>query len=139
LPRLSTLLRWLAVPLTIAAVAFACIAAAQQGVRAAEARCAAMVGGSCVEGWHTDVVEWAIYLGLFVGVALIVVLSAWIAPAAKRAVAVIAALIGLAPAVAGYVLTGWPILLPPILLSAITAAACVAWVWRRHRPASTGT
>lgn len=139
MPRLSTLLRWLAIPAVIAGVVTGCFAIARWATTQIDARCEAMVGGACVEGWHTGAVEGVIYLAVVVGVALIVLLSSWIAPAGRRAVALVAGLIAIAPGMAGYLMTRWGDLVAPILVSLAIAALCIAWVWLRHRPAPKET
>ena len=124
------ILRWLAVPVVLAAVAAGCFLAAREAVNIADQRCEYMVGGACVEGWHTGMIEWTIYISVLVALLLMTTLSAWIAPALKRPIAVLAGLLGVGVLSWGYFMTGWIQLLQPVFVAIVAAALGVLLVWR---------
>ncbi len=134
---LSTL-RWLAVPIAVAAVIAMVTALASWAVTLADQSCTSMVGGTCVESWHSDAVEWAVYLGIILATLAIPLLSAWIAPSYKKAAALIMGLLGAMPLLAGYFMTNWQDLLLPSLLGIGFAILGISLVWRR-RPTSKPT
>ena len=79
-------LRWLLTPLAAVSSVVGVIIAGRWTVTLADARCPSqsMIGGACVEPWHTGVVEAVIYVGLVLAAAGLVVLISLIAPALKR-------------------------------------------------------
>ncbi|MCB1686022.1 MAG: hypothetical protein KDI31_16115, partial [Pseudomonadales bacterium] len=77
-----TVLRWLLVPVSLAAVVGGTLFAARSTVDLIDARCPAqsMVAGSCVEPWHTGAIETVIYVALLIAAAGLVVIPTLIAP-----------------------------------------------------------
>lgn len=126
-----SILRWLAVPIVVAAVIALSTALASWAVTVADQSCTSMVGGTCVESWHSDAVEWAVYLGIILATLSIPLLSAWIAPTYKKATALIMGLLGAAPLLAGYFMTSWQDLLLPSVLGIGFALLGIYLVWRR--------
>lgn len=132
---LGKVLRWLLVPVTAVAVVAAVVAAGRWGVALADRRCPveSMVGGACVEPWHTSIVEAAIYIGAVAAAAGLVVLPAMVAPHFKRAVGAF----GLAALLGGsgyaYSVTGWVQLLWPCVVALPAGALALWWVWSRTR------
>ena len=125
-------LRWLSVPLVIVGVAAGCAACARWFVNLADERCRDMVGGACVESWHTDVVEWSIYVGVVVAFLLMTILSAWVAPSLKRAVSIVVGVLGVLVLIVGRLMTGWDVMLLPVLVGAVSALVGIMIVWRRR-------
>ncbi|HEX7036818.1 MAG TPA: hypothetical protein VF210_13660 [Pseudomonadales bacterium] len=133
---LVTGIRWLLVPVSAVAVIAASVVAGRAAVALADRRCPteSLIGGSCVEPWHTSVVEAAIYGAVAVCVAGLVILPARIAPQLQRTVAVLLFLAAVGCAGAAFVLTGWADLLRPLLVAVPVGALALWWVWSR-RPA----
>ena len=129
------ILRWLAIPVVYAGVAAGCFFAARWAVSIADGRCVESVGGACVEGWHTGVVEWSIYVAIVVGLLAITLLCSWLAPAGKKVVAVVIALLGIAPLAAGYIVTGWAELAMPVFVAALAGLIGIVLIWRGQAPA----
>lgn len=127
-----SILRWLAVPIVVAAVIALSIALASWAVTVADQSCTSMVGGTCVESWHSDAVEWAVYIAIVLAVLAIPLLSAWLAPAYKKATALIMGLLGATPLLLGYFMTNWQDLLLPSLLGISSALLGIYLVWRRR-------
>ena len=75
-------------------------------------------------------IEWTIYITVLVALLLMTTLSAWIAPALKRPIAVLAALLGVSVLFAGYFMTGWSQLLQPVFVAIVAGAIGVLIVWR---------
>ena len=88
------ILRWLSVPAVFVAVMGICILLATSVVAATEGGCENIVGGTCVEGWHTTVVEWSTYVGIAVAFLTAPFLTSKVAPALKRTTAVSAGVLG---------------------------------------------
>ena len=127
---ITKILRWLGIPVLMAGLGAAGFLTARWAVTQADANCADMVGGACVEGWHTDAVEWSIYIGVVLTVLLMTVFCAWLAPAGKRVVAILVGALACVPFVAGYVMTGWADLVFPIGLALAAAIVGIVWIWR---------
>lgn len=104
---LITILRWLALPLSLVAVPAAGVLLAFGLVALADGRCVDMVGGACVEPWHTTAVEWAIAASVAAVLLLMPVAAGRIAPLGKRPVTIVAAVLGVALLGALAVRTGW--------------------------------
>ena len=124
-------MRWFLVPVVIAAVVALCTALASWAVTLADRSCTSMVAGTCVESWHSDAVEWATYLAVFVAALAIPMLSAWTAPAFKKLTALATGLLGCAPLLIGYFTTNWGDLLLPSLTALGAAAIGIFLVWRQ--------
>jgi len=126
-------LRWLLVPISVAMIVASIAALARWGVTLTDQQCAVehMVGGTCVESWHTSVVDYAIYLAVIaigLGVALV---PASIAPSHRLAVAIVCVGLVLAGFLTFYTFTRWPELLLPLLLTAISGGLGSYWVSQR--------
>jgi hypothetical protein len=134
---LGYVLRWLLVPVAAAGVVAAVIAGARWAVSLADRRCpvSSMVGGACVEPWHTSAVEAAIYAAVGLATLGIVVLPALIAPQLKRSVAVVGFAAVLAMAAAVRFRFGWSGLLIPSLIALACGTVALIWTWR-HSHAS---
>lgn len=128
----KSILRWIAVPFVIAVVLATCTWLAIYAVSIADQSCTSMVAGTCVESWHSDAVEWAIYIAVILALVTIPTLSAWIAPAFKKHTALVMGLLGGAPLLIGYFMTNWDDLLFPSLLAIGAAAFGIFLVWRRQ-------
>lgn len=130
---IRTGVRWLLVPVSAAAVLAICIVAARWAVAVADRRCPveSMVAGSCVEPWHTTVVEIVIYVGCALAALGIVVLPAVLAPQFDRAVGVLALIGVVILAGSGYFLLGWADLLLPLLIAGTAGGTALVWVWLR--------
>ncbi len=130
-----TILRWLLIPLCIAAVLGIGFFTGRWLVALADSRCDAanMVGGACVEPWQTGTVEMAIYAMILLVTALLTLLPWFLAPALKRTVATISSL--LVPLLIGavYLRFGWADFLLPTLLAALVAALGIFWVFSRRK------
>ncbi|MEM1231337.1 MAG: hypothetical protein AAGI15_12425 [Pseudomonadota bacterium] len=126
-----TILRWLAVPAVVAAVALGSVMAANGYVASATRQCAAMAGNACVEGWHTATVERAILTALALAVLLAVLGASWLAPAGKRLVAIAVSLVGIGLPLTVWFYTGWQELRVPTGLAGLTALLACVLVWRR--------
>lgn len=131
---LVTVIRWLLVPVSAVAVIAAGMLGARAAVAIADRRCPmeSMVGGSCVEPWHTSVVETTIYVAAAVCMAGLVILPALIAPQLQRTVAVLLFLAAVGCIAAAFVLTGWPDLLRPLLVAVPVGALALWWIWSRR-------
>jgi len=131
----GTVVRWVLVPVSAVAVVVSCAAAARAVVSFIDQRCLreSMVGGACVEPWHTSAVEASIYLGVIVAALAVVILPAMIAPTFKRTVAVILFLTAVSVAAAPYMLTTWTELLRPLAAAVLSGAAALWWVWSRRK------
>ncbi len=127
-----SILRWLGVPLAFAAVMGICILLATWAVNVADGNCENMVGGACVEGWHTTVVEWATYIGIVVAFIMAPILSSKVAPTLERSTAVGVGILGNGPLWFGYIASGWGDLLLPACLAAGSAIIGIWLVWRRQ-------
>lgn len=128
----KSILRWIAVPIVIAAVLIACTLLASWAVTVADQSCTSMVAGTCVESWHSDAVEWAVYIAIIVALLAAIILSAWIAPAYKKATALVIGLLGSATLITGYFTTNWDDLLVPALIAIGSACVGIFLVWRRR-------
>jgi len=126
------ILRWLSVPTVFVAVMGICILLATSVVAATEGGCDNMVGGTCVEGWHTTVVEWSTYIGLAVAFLTAPFLTSKIAPALKRTTAVSAGVLGNVPIWFGYFASGWGDLLLPACVAALSSIISIWLVCRQH-------
>jgi hypothetical protein len=128
-------IRWLLVPVSAAAVVGACIVAARWAVSIVDRRCPAgsMVGGACVEPWHTTAVEASIYTAIVLAVLGLVILPSLIAPQLKRTVAVVAFLGAIAAAGAVYFMTAWAEMLLPLVVTVLSGGIGILWVWSRSR------
>ncbi len=91
-----------------------------------------LLAGTCVESWHSDAVEWAVYIAVTLALLAIPILSAWIAPAFKKSTALVMGLLGSAPLLIGYFTTNWDDLLLPSLLAIGAAATGIFLVWRQQ-------
>ncbi len=129
-----TILRWLLLPLCIAAVLGAGVFTGRWLVALADSSCnpSNMVGGACVESWQTGTVEIAIYTMIVLVTGLLTLLPWLLAPALKRTVATISSL--LTPLLIGavYFRFGWSDFLLPTLLAAVVAAIGIYWVFKRR-------
>jgi len=126
------ILRWLSVPIVFIAVMGICILSAMWVVTLADGRCESMVGGACVESWHTTVVEWATYLGIVVACLTAPFLTSKVAPVFKRTTAGIVGAAGSAPVWTGYIATGWGDLLLPACLALVSSLVSLGLVWRHQ-------
>lgn len=137
---IGTIIRWLLVPVSAAAVVGACIVAARWAVSLADRRCPieSMVGGACVEPWHTTAVEASIYTAIVLAVPGLVILPSLIAPQLKRAVAVVAFLAAIAVVGAAYFMTAWADMLLPLVVTVISGGMGILWVWIRSRRVLNG-
>lgn len=131
---IRTGIRWLLVPVAAAAVLSFCTVAARLAVTLADRYCPmpSMVGGSCVEPWHTTIVEVVIYTACALAASGVVLLPALVAPRFARAVAAVTLTGVLIIAGSGYLLLGWAELLMPVFVVAVFGAAALAWVWFRR-------
>lgn len=128
-------LRWLLVPVSGAAVVVLCAFAARWSVLIVDGRCPAhsMVGGSCVERWHTTAVEISIFAAVALAALGLVLLPAAVAPGLKRAVAAVGFAIAAGVGGAAYFVTGWADMLVPFMIATTAGAAGLWRVWsRRH-------
>ena len=129
-------LRWLLLPLLLAALLWGAVGAGQRYVDNAAQRCAHAVGGACVEGWHTTVIERVIYTGVVVTPLALTLLAGWVAPNLKRLAAGIAALLCAGLLLVGFLMTSWPELLPPAAVAGVAGLCGFLLVWYWQRPTS---
>jgi len=135
---LAKAIRWLVVPVAAAAVIVGTFAAGRWAVTIADGRCPpeSMVGGACVEPWHTSVVETVIYAGVVLAAIGIVILPAVIAPNFKRTTAAVAFALGVGGLAAMHIaasnVMGWSELIRPLFIAALAGAVSLWWVfsWR---------
>ena len=128
------ILRWLLVPVCMGAVAAATFLGGRWVVARADARCAPenLIGGACVEPWQTGTIELVIYVAVIVMALGLTLLPAALAPALKRSVAVLGALLALVPMGFIYYVFGWAEVFPPMLLAALAGLCGIAGVWLRQ-------
>jgi len=131
--------RWLLVPVSAVVVVGLAIAGGRGTVTLIDGRCPpqSMVGGACVEPWHTGAVEAVIYTATGIGVLALAIVPALIAPSLKRSVAAAGALLGVGAVAAFYAVTTWPVVLPLLALAATAGGLGLWWTWRRsasHAP-----
>jgi hypothetical protein len=128
-------IRWLLVPVSAAAVVVACILAARWAVSMVDGRCptGSMVGGACVEPWHTSAVEASIYTAIVLAVLGFVILPSLIAPQLKRTVAVVAFLGATAVVGAAYFMTAWADMLLPLVVTVMSGGIGILLIWSRSR------
>jgi hypothetical protein len=103
-------------------------------VSSLDTRCAPanMTGGACVESWHSAAIEWVIYVELFIAAFVLVFLSAWIAPSAKRIIAILAAVLVTAAPTSLWLGLGWTDFMLPSLIVLVSSALGGLWIWRRE-------
>jgi len=133
------IVRWLLVPVAATAVVAVAIVAGRGAVDLIDGRCPpqSMIGGACVEPWHTGAVEAVIYGATGLGVLALVIVPAAVAPGLKRSIAGAGALVGTGAVGALYLLTTWPVVLPLLALAGAAAALGLWCTWRRstvHAP-----
>ena len=129
------LIRWLLVPVSTVAIAAGAVALSRALVGWFDQRCAPenLIGGACVESWHTGAVETGIYAAVILGGFLLATIPALLAPAYRRAVAVLILLLVFAGIAWANFTFGWgDIVLPSIVALAVTALGCLL-IWRRQR------
>ncbi|MEZ5551012.1 MAG: hypothetical protein R3E82_09010 [Pseudomonadales bacterium] len=128
-----TVLRWLLVPVSLAAVVGGTLFAARSTVDLIDARCPAqsMVAGSCVEPWHTGAIETVIYVALLIAAAGLVVIPTLIAPGIKRVVASVGFLLGGGLVGGLYFMTTWSDLRMPLLIVLVSGGLSLWWMWTR--------
>jgi hypothetical protein len=126
-------IRWMLVPVAAAAVVVFCVVAARAAISLVDQRCPAgsMVGGACVEPWHTTAVEAAIYTGLVVAVLALVILPAMLAPQYKRAVAVVLFVAAVSVTAAAWIMTTWAEMMMLVAVTVLTGGIALGWVWSR--------
>lgn len=130
---IGRIIRWLLVPVSATAVVVLAIFGSRWAVTVIDSRCPVdrMVGGACVEPWHTSAVEAAIYAGVGLGALGLTLVPALVAPSLKRTVAVAGFLLGVGAAATLYLTTSWSVLLPPLALAAASGALGVWIMWSR--------
>jgi hypothetical protein len=128
-----TVLRWLLVPVSLAAVIGVTVFAARGTVDLIDARCPAqsMVAGSCVEPWHTGAIESVIYVALLISAAALVVIPTLVAPAIKRVVASAGFLLGGGVVGGLYLMTAWSDFRMPLLIVLVSGGLSLWWMWTR--------
>ena len=131
---LGKILRWLSIPLLMVGLIVIAAFAGAQIIGALDTRCAPanMTGGACVESWHSGAIEWVIYVAVFIAAFLLVFLPAWIAPAGKRIVAVLAAVLVTAAPTSVWLGLGWTDFMLPSLIALVSSGLGGWWVWRRE-------
>ena len=75
-----------------------------------------VIGGSCVETWHTRAVEIGIYAAVVLGAIGLSIIPAWIAPTLKRSLAVLILVLFSVALLAPYIMLGWADLVLPSLV-----------------------
>ena len=137
MPRWLTLtVRWLMVPITWVLIAGILILAGNLIVTWADTRCplAEQVGGACVLGWHTTLLDWLLYGGLTLFTPLALLAGAYVAPALKRVVSLFALLMTLTAILLVWYFTRWGDIATLTVPVAITGLATLMWLQRRLRP-----
>ena len=132
---IKIILRWLCVPVSALILAFIAVGGSRGIVNLADTRCAAenMMGGACVEPWHTGFVELTIYFGIIFAAFTLSLIPSAIAPAFKRTVAVIAGVLPAAGLGTFYYFTQWPQLILPMIVAVTGSTLCITWVWSRSK------
>ena len=132
---LALLLRWLLVPVSMAALAMAGALIGRWLVALGDSRCTNenLIGGACVEAWQTGFVELVIYAGAIVLVLALTALPTAIAPALKRTVACSCGLVVPVMTTLVYFRFGWADFLPLVFVTTATAVVGISLVffWRR--------
>ncbi|NBC23796.1 MAG: hypothetical protein GVY21_10005 [Gammaproteobacteria bacterium] len=136
---LGKVVRWLLVPVAAAAIIVLTIMAGRGVVDLIDGRCPpqSMIGGACVEPWHTGAVEAVIYGATGLGVLALVIVPALVAPSLQRSVASAGALLGTGAVGAFYLLTTWAVVLPLLAVAVAAAALGLWWAWRRSNVHAT--
>ena len=131
---LGKILRWLSIPLLMGGLIVIAVITGERIVSYLDDRCAPanMTGGACVESWHSGAIEWVIYVGVFIAAFLLVFLPAWIAPAGKRIVAALAAVLVTAAPTSVWLGLGWTDFMLPSLIALVSSGLGGWWVWRRE-------
>ncbi|MEQ8858471.1 MAG: hypothetical protein RIC56_07485 [Pseudomonadales bacterium] len=131
---IGRILRWMLVPVTAVAVVALAVVGSRWAVSIVDGRCPVdrMVGGACVEPWHTGAVETAIYGGVAFGAFGLVLFPALVAPNLKRTVAVVGLLLGIGGAAGFYLMTRWEVLLAPLAVAAASGALALWRTWTRR-------
>lgn len=129
------IVRWLLVPASAVAVVALAVAGSRWAVSLIDRRCPVdrMIGGACVEPWHTGAVEGSIYVSVVVGALALALVPAMVAPGLKRTVAAAGCLLGVGAGLTLYLSTGWNELLVPLILAAAAGSLGVWWVCYRRR------
>lgn len=123
--------RWLLLPLLPPTLAYSAWLGAWYVIDRTARHCGSdgMTAGLCVEPWHTNVIDAAIYTEVAVVAIGCVVLGAWLAPRASRSIAIIMALVVALPPTALSFMSGWPELVRLAMFAWLSAAAAAAAVW----------
>ena len=130
-----TLLRWILVPGSAAAILMGIFLAGRGVVTLADAHCVSdfMVGGACVEGWHTTAIELTIYGGVLLAALGLTIVPALLAPALARWISVLGFVLLLTLFALAYYVTRGSEFLPPMALAALAGAAGMFWIHSRSR------
>ena len=136
----TKIMRWIAVPIALALILAATVGGGQWIVTLVDSGCGPenMIGGACVEPWHTGAVENVIYIAVVIAALAITIIPATIAPDLKRTVAVFGALLLVGLTGSLYYFTRWPEFVFPSVIAALTAIVGIVWIWtRRTKNAAT--
>ena len=127
------IIRWLIVPIAAASLVVGCAIAARAVVAAADEHCAQpdMVGGTCIAPWHTNFVEWVIYLGVGLTAFTVTTIPAMIAPGLRRSISIACWLLINGATTALFVTTGWLDLQMPLLIALLLGALGVIVIWKQ--------
>ena len=131
---IKILARWLLAAASAVIIAVLFIQGSRFGVSLSDTFCTEqnMIGGACVEPWHTGLVEAAIYIAVVLCTVCLTIIPSAFAPALRRTVSVVGSLMCLAGLLAFYNLTKWPELFPPMAVSILCGAIALFWVWPRR-------
>ena len=97
-----------------------------------------MIGGACVEGWQTGLVEAAVYLGVILCTLSLTLIPSALAPALKRTVSVVGSMGCLAGLGWFYYITSWPELFLPMIISTLSAVVGLWWIWSKEKTNAVG-
>lgn len=129
----NQIMRWFMVPVSAVLIVGGLVAAARLIINLVDALCTPenMIGGSCVEPWHTGAVEIAIYSGLILCALGLTLIPPAIAPKFKHTVSIAGAVLLFGATGVAYYLTRWPELFAPMLVAGIASAIGVYWMHTR--------
>ena len=133
------IVHWLLVPGSAVIIIAGTVFGSRWAVNIADNRCAPenMIGGACVESWHTGLVELAIYAGLVLCALGLTLIPAAIAPSFKRLVSIVGALLTIGSTITAYYFTRWPELIWPVAVATLVCTTSVLWVWSWRKPHAT--
>ncbi len=128
-------LRWSLVPVSVGTILASAFFLGRAVVDWFDTKCAPqnLIGGACVESWHTNAVETGIYAALVFGAFCLTTIPALIAPAWRRFVTTLLLLLVVVGAVGIHFRFGWSDFVLPLCVAVLVAALGCWTIWRKTR------